>query len=452
MTTRKGIEAMRFGFGPKAGKLPALAPADQLNRNDPSPGRHPARSTAETLALHQGVRAKVRAMKAGTPEARELQREGARMHQAQALVHLQVELARAIDAEDGYRERLVRFWSDHFTVRAKRQHERPLPTAFADEAIRPNLTAPFAQLLRAAVLHPAMLFFLDQTTSVGPESPFGQRRGSGLNENLARELLELHTLGVNGTYDQADVRQLAKLLTGLGVTNGDGMIFDPRRAQPGAETVLGRVYGSDRPARLEDVLAVLDDLATHPETASHLSRKLAVHFVSDTPTNAMVEDIAAIWVRSGGDLKAVSLALCTHPDAQSEVLAKARQPFDFVVAACRALDIDGAAIKALSARDLRRGFVAPLALMGQRWQEPGGPDGWEEATEHWITPQGLAARIDWAMRMPGRLRRKLPDARDFVDHALVDLAGPELRQLVARAEHNAEGVGLVLASPLFNRR
>ncbi|MFN3293173.1 MAG: DUF1800 family protein [Gemmobacter sp.] len=452
MSVSQALAAHRFGFGPQAGRLPARAPAAQVTQADKAVRDFPLPGTLATLAQMATWRESLRGLPDGSQERRAAIK--ARQGEIEALVlqNARMELARAVGAEDSYRERLVRFWADHFTVKARQPPMRPMVSAMTDDAIRPHVTARFAQMLRAAVLHPAMLGFLDQVASVGPDSAFGQRRGAGLNENLARELLELHTLGVEGGYTQADVRQTALLLTGLAVNETEGTVFQPRRAEPGAETVLGRSYGSNRQPRLDDIHQLLDDLAAHPTTVRHLCGKLAVHFVSDTPDPGLVADLVAVWTRSDGDLKAVSQALAEHPAAERPVLEKARQPFDFVVAALRALGVTGQEIAGWNDRTLRRTALLPMRAMGQPWQEPNGPDGWEEGFDTWITPQALAIRIDWGMNMPSRLRPDLPDARDFVRLALADLADDDLVRMVSRAERNAEGVGLVLAAPLFNRR
>ena len=452
MSIPAALLSHRFGYGPRAGQLSGTDPASRLREPDAMAAAFPGLTGAEAMAVIAGYRDAMRAHEPGSPAARTARRAAVRDTGARAAQHARVDLARAVAAEDGYRERLVRFWTDHFTVSSRRGLQRPLLSAFGDDAIRPHVAGRFADMLRAAVLHPAMLGYLDQTASVGPGSTFGLRRGAGVNENLARELLELHTLGVDGGYSQADVRQMALLLTGLAVNGLQGTVFEPKRAEPGAETVLGRRYGGDGPARIEDILTLLDDLAAHPATARHLSWKLAVHFVADEPDPGLVADLTAEWLASGGDLYRMAVALCAHPAALSPVLAKARQPFDFIVAALRALDVDPQTVMGWTDRDLRRIALQPMALMGQRWQTPGGPDGWPEAVSAWITPQALATRIDWAMTVPAVLRDPLPDARAFVDLALADMADDRLRALVAGSESNIEGVGLVLASPAFNRR
>lgn len=360
-------------------------------------------------------------------------------------------LARALDAPDGFRERLCSFWSDHFTTVARERSQSVLPGLMAEQAIRPHLAGRFADMLRAATLHPAMLAYLDQAASIGPNSAAArkQQRG-GLNENLARELVELHTLGVGAGYAQADVRALAELLTGLGYRPGEGTVFLPQRAEPGAEQVLGRSYAGEG---LAPIHAVLDDLARRPETARHLARKLAVHFLRDDPDPALVDRMAQAYLAADTGLLPVYDVLLAAPDAQALPLRKARQPVEFVIAALRALGIGGAALVGMERRLFNRAVAGPLARMAQPLGTPRGPDGWPEAVEDWITPQGLAGRIGWAMTMPALLLGEaLPDPRGFATHALGSLAGPALLTAVARSESVPEGVGLVLAAPEFNRR
>lgn len=358
---------------------------------------------------------------------------------------------RSVETSAPMRERLVGFWADHFTVRAKSAALSPLPGVFVDDAIRPHVLGRFSDLLRAAVTHPVMLLYLDQIASVGPESPVGKRRNRGLNENLAREVLELHTLGDPALYSQSDVREFAELLTGLSYAGTDGMVFRPRIAEPGIETILGKTYGGKR-SRLADIYAALDDLARHPATARHVARKLAVHFVSDTPEPALVSHLEARFAETGGNLRSVIEAFLEHPAGWQDAGAKARRPLEFLQAGLRALAPDPSRISQARPRQINAVLRAPLSAMGQPFEEPPGPDGWPETFSSWIHPQGLAARIQWSMAMPRVVRPDLPDPRDFVRTALGSLASAETRFAANSAETRWEGIGLILASPEFNRR
>lgn len=369
--------------------------------------------------------------------------------EAAGLASMRATIARALDSPDGFRERLVAFWADHFTVGAGGREDAISPYAFVEDAIRPHMTARFGDMLVAVVRHPAMLRYLDQTRSVGPNSTRAKRRGGGLNENLARELLELHTIGVGASYRQKDVRQLAHLLTGLTYDERRGFSYDSRMAEPGPKTVLGKVYDGKAEASIH---AFLHDLARHPDTARHIARKLAVHFLADTPDESVVTAMAKVWQASDGDLLQVYGALLNHPLAASSPALKARQPMEFLVAALRGLGVSGERVMAWPDARLRQAVILPLRAMGQTWKSPPGPDGWPEELETWITPQGLAERISWAMRWPSAFVPSLPYPPDFARKALGDRAAPATLWACERAESLAEGVGIVLSSPEFNRR
>lgn len=428
--------ALRFGYGlPATG--PLAAPVGPDRAADRWPGILLTEVAPVLIAYREAKKAKDEAgIKAGHSAADALALRGAKAM-----------LARAVGSDDPYRERLVAFWADHFTVAPKSRMERPFPAILIDEAIRPHVAGRFADMLKAVTTHPAMLVYLNQEASFGPGSPKGKRQKKGLNENLARELLELHTLGVGAVYTQVDVRELAELLTGLAVSPDRGFVFDKKRAEPGAETVLGTAYRGDG---LDPVLRALDDLAIRPETAAHLARKLAVHFVADDPDAGTVAPLERAFLDSGGDLAAMAGVLLSVP--QPEALTKVRQPFDFLIAAFRALGVTPERILTLEPKPFKRLILDPLAAMGQPFQQAPGPDGWPEPAADWITPQGLAARINWAMHAPERLVRPLPDPRAFLRLALGDRADERLVWSVNAAESARDGVGLVLASPAFNRR
>lgn len=375
-------------------------------------------------------------------------------HHAHALA-VQRRFVRAVDDPGGLGERLVQFWADHFTISGGTSFRNLMTAAFVDEAIRPNLNGRFADLMFAAETHPGMQLYLDQNKSIGPDSPFADnRRGTslvGLNENLAREMIELHSLGAGANYTQDDVRQLAELLTGLVYSPRSKAVFRSARAERGSETVLGHSYGSNSPAKLSDIRAVIEDLARHPHTAHHLARKIAVHFVADDPPQGLVNRLAEAY-GTGGDLPAVYAVLATAPELETYFRRKLRQPFDFVVASLRALGMTGPKITNLSRQQMNQWILTPMTGMGQDWGRPRGPDGWPEAAKDWATPQGLAARINWSMRVPSLLIAKLPDPRRFLEDALGDTASEPLRWAVPRAESSRDGIAVILASADFNRR
>ncbi len=452
MTPRPEIAAARFGYGLP---LPAGAPAEPaamlaaLVGPDAAAAAFPGPPPAEARAAIASAHAVRTALRRDRSEANRDALHAARLETRRITdAGLRASLLRALAAPDGLRERLVRFWAGHFAVSARLQFDGPLPFLLAEEAIRPHVAGRFADMLRAVTLHPAMLAFLDQPASVGPGSAQGQRRGRGLNENLARELMELHTLGSGAPYTQDDVREMAELLTGLTITPEVATGFEPGSAEPGPETVLGRRYAGEGLAPVE---AMLDDLAARPETAGHIARKLAVHFVADEPDPGLVTALAGRFAETGGDLAAVIEALLGHPAAWAPDLGKVRQPFDFLAAGMRALAVAPERLAGMPAGRFRRLVQTPLRLMGQPWQEPPGPDGWPEEGAAWITPQRLAARITWAMEAPPLLVTP-PEPTELARRALGTRAEAGLLAAAARAETRAEGVGLVLASPAFNRR
>lgn len=383
------VAEVRFGCGLTPG---GAGPADlaalwaRLTGPDWAAQAYPIATYTAGLPDQAAFRAARKAEKQaqGSPDHPALQAE---LQQAQANLRdlhergFLASLQRSCDPRSGLRERLVGFWTDHFTARGKDRALRHAVPAYVEEAIRPHVTGRFADLLVAAVTHPLMLHYLDQDSSIGPGSPAatGANRARGLNENLAREVLELHTLGVGGPYSQADVRQLAEVFTGLAIAGDGTPTFRRKWAEPGSETVLGRTYGGD-PAQQDHVVAVLRDLAVHPATARHLAWKLAVHFLADDPDPALVDHVAARFRDSGGDLLAVTAALLEHPAAWVPGRFNVRPPFDFLVAALRALGRGPAELAALTPIQRRRLLMRPLALMGQPWQAPGGPDGWPSRT------------------------------------------------------------------------
>ena len=349
-------------------------------------------------------------------------------------------------------ERMVAFWLDHFTVIAKVSFRRLLIPAYEADAIRPHVAGRFEDMLVAVVRHPMMMGYLDQTGSIGPNSPKGAKSGRGLNENLARELLELHTLGVDGSYTQQDVRQLAELLTGFSQHPHLGTFqFKPSWAEPGVETVLGKTYGgSDQPhpAEVEEVLV---DLARHPATAQHIAWKLATHFVADEPPLALIDHIAVTWQQSQGYLPTVYRALLEHPAAWQNFGAKIRWPIEYAAAMIRSLGSAPATLDRLHRE--ARPILNLLRDMGQPMYRPNGPDGWEEEAAAWITPQALSARLKAASVFADLAVQSVPeDPRAFAADRLRDCAHPDTIRAIGLAADRREGFALTFASPEFNRR
>lgn len=441
---------VRFGCG----LSPSIAPPEtlrdviaRLEGPDKSAMAHPVEdwtTFSKRIADYRSVRRSDGSDKAKARDLRTIRKDTRR----DDLRWMGQTLLRRVTTNDGMRERLTAFWADHFTAMGRGAIQQFGAAPYVEEAIRPHLTGPFAKMLRAVATAPVMLRYLDQATSMGPTSDTGRKRGRGANENLAREMLELHTLGVGAGYNQADVTELAHLLTGLAITQEGGFIYRADRAEPGAETVLGVSYGSDGPGRLEDIYAALDDLAAHPETGMHLARKLAVHFVSDDPDPALIAAMAAAYRDSGGRLLTVYEAMLDHPAAWTGP-GSVKTPVDFVGSSLRALNVNRLPVRQSSKMTLL--LRNPMELMGQPWFRPEGPDGWPEEDADWITPQRLAGRLQWALNVPGVLVERLPDPREFVDAVLSGPVPETLRFAARAAETREEGIALILSSPAFQR-
>lgn len=370
----------------------------------------------------------------------------------------------AVASEHGFVERLVRFWSNHFAISIDKRAASLYAAPMEREAIRPHLLSRYADLLVAVESHPGMLRYLDNVRSVGSDSRYAQRarrrmaradapapkREVGLNENLAREILELHTLGVDGGYAQADVTELARAITGWGVPlprelaagdAGSAFVFRAAAHEGGARNVIGRRYAE---GGLEQGRAILADLAVHPSTARHLSYKLARHFVGDAPPPALVARLAAAWQRSGGDLPTVYAALIDAPEAWGEDARKFKTPDDFVVSALRA--------SGTTPGEKPRALIGLLARMGQPPFTPRSPAGYADEAAEWSGPDALWKRVQAAQSLsesaPAARVDALATARDvFADRADADTLGA-----LRRAESPRDGLALLFASPAFQWR
>jgi len=319
---------------------------------------------------------------------------------------------------------------------------------FEREAIRPHVAGRFADMLRAVVGHPAMLLYLDNAQSFGPRSETGQRLNRGLNENLAREILELHTLGVDGGYGQADIREFAKILTGWSLggpnrQNPNGQFqFRPRAHEPGAKTLLGHAFVEDGLAEGEAALLML---SRHPATARHIAAKLARHFIADRTPAAAVERLARVFRASDGDLAAVACALVDLPDAWAQPLGKIKSPQDFLVSAWRALGLDGGDVA------LNQMLLA-LTALGQAPFAAPSPQGWPDTAEAWASPEAIMRRIEWAQALARRAAADIGDPIALARAALGPVAPGALWHALERAESRAESLALMLAAPAFQRR
>jgi len=353
--------------------------------------------------------------------------------------------------EIGFNERLVMFWANHFAVSGDKSRYLGITAgAFEREAIRPNILGRFKDLLLSVETHPAMLMYLDNQNSIGPDSTIGKEKHKGLNENLAREIMELHILGVGSGYTQADVTSFAAALTGWTYTLDpdtrpndpipirDGFKFSPRAHQPGSREILGRKYGNNGFFQATDIIL---DLAERPACAHFIALKLARHFVSDTPPQVLVDRLADVFRRSDGDLALVSHALIESPEAWVSECEKIRPPQEYLTAMIRAT---GVTLTPTTIDGI-------LSSLGQRMWRPVGPNGFSDRFDTWATPSGLYGRMEAANRV-GRAVKENVDPRLFARSRL----GPRLSETtltaISQAESPRQGLSLTFMSPEFMRR
>jgi len=362
----------------------------------------------------------------------------------------------AVHTEESLRERLVHFWTNHFAVSADKPQVLALAGALENEAIRPHVAGRFADMLNAVEMHPAMILYLDNQASIGPDSQLAQRRGRrganserklGINENLAREILELHTLGVDGGYTQQDVTTFARALTGWSIgtdrfaRGGEPgkFAFHDGAHEPGTKTILGTRYSQSGIAQPHAVLA---DLARHPATARHIASKLARHFIADEPPSDAIDHIAKAFLDSDGDLPAVHRAVLDTPAAWAAPATKLKTPHELVVSTFRALDF---------VPSEPRQVAAPFELLGQRPYTPGSPAGWPDTATQWDGPDALLKRIEWAGSVAARVASR-EQPLSLGERSLGAALNERTRVAITRAASAEQGITLLLASPEFQRR
>lgn len=478
------IALTRFGLGARSGEIAAVARdprgwlAGQISQKGAPIPSGQFETTDQRVESWHAYQAEAR-------DARQVRREsGQPATQAQAQENPQAQaafdarrrsrrnlvqdtaqefLARAklgATTDAGFAERWALFWANAFTASATKFQTAVFVGQYEREAIRPNVFGRFEDLTLAAERHPAMLLYLDQAQSVGPNSMAGERRQAGLNENLAREILELHTVGSDGGYTQADVTEFARALTGWSVPNArelgggarprraarrmatatpeDGFVFRAAIHEPGQRTVLGRTYAEAGAAQGE---AILTDLANRPETARRLSRRIAQHFVADDPPEALVRRLETAWTGSRGDLSAVARALIEVPESWAPAAGKVKTPYEFIVSSHRAFGTQPSRPQPLQ---------QALVQMGQPAFAAPSPEGWPDTAADWAGPDALVKRLNWA-KAAGDMAGDV-NAVALAEAALGERLTPRTRQFVSRAESRAEAVTLFLMSPEFQRR
>ena len=452
---QSAIAANRFGLGARPqdqlGALPQEWLLDSIAAYRPRPPAMDALEPSEVLArrffeAQRKFRQLRRVMAAGTAGLNPASEVADQGYTAQ----LRARVAMAIEEPAPFVERLVHFWANHFAVSADKPVLRALAGAMEFEAIRPHVLGRFTELLLAVERHPAMLIYLDQARSIGPNSRMAQEtqrsnavRVVGLNENLARELLELHTVG--GGHSQADVVEVARAFTGWTVGGTKSFseatpgrfTFRPEAHEPGGRTCLGKRYPEGGE---EQALSILQDFAIHPATARHIAGKLARHLVADDPPPALVERLAEVFLRTDGDLRAVYRALVEAPEAWAAPLAKFKSPWEWMISALRGLGV------APNSFNVRRG----LSDLSQPVWRPRSPAGWPDRAQAWAGPHALFARV----RLAEQLARAAgpADARAIAPLILPGVLRRSTATVIGEADSAAQALALLVAAPEFLRR
>lgn len=463
------IAATRFGLGARPGEI-AEAARDprgwlkaQIRREGAEPIPTDGETGAERLAeLREYRRERAMAERGGAGQGKDADpvNMARRFIRDNAAGDVLGRVRLAAETQASFRERWALFWANHFTVSATKAQVATLVGPFENEAVRPYVFGRFADLLAAAETHAAMLLYLDQAQSIGPNSQAarylarGRRRGGenggqrqvGLNENLAREILELHTVGIDGGYGQADVTEFARALTGLsvpgprdvGVTSS--VVFREMAHEPGQRTVMGVRYAAGGKGQAGAILA---DLAAKPQTARFVCTKIARHFVADDPPPAVVGRLERTWFATGGDLARVAEALVDAPEAWAAEPAKLKTPYEFVISSYRAIDQEPRGLNQVA---------AALNSLGQRPFGAPSPKGWPDEAAPWAASDALVKRLQFAQGLGAAAGPRIQDPEALAQAALGARLGSASTAAIARAESRAEAVALLLMTPEFQRR
>ncbi len=361
-----------------------------------------------------------------------------------AITNMSVDtIIHAVQSSHSISWRLLDFFSNHFSVTANGRLLLGLVGTLEREAIAPHLLGNFEDMLMAVEQHPAMLIYLNNEKSFGPNSKIAKKRKLGLNENLAREIMELHTLGVDGGYNQADVIELAKGITGWTIKNykkdhGVGFIFRESGHEPGSRILLGKKYtekGVDQGQQM------LRDLAMHPATAKHVCFKIAHHFVSETPSSALLKKMESTWLKTRGNIKQIMYSLFEAEEAWLDSPQKFKTPREFFISSYRAIEPENVNPKLI---------LRSLTSLGQQPFKSGSPAGYSDSASDWLGASALMARINWSTMASAYLKK--PNAEKIMTLALGDNVSQNTYQSVMRAESRKQAVTLLLMSPEFQRR
>ncbi len=475
------IALNRFGLGARAGESIKSDPKryliDQLSAFQPVPAALKGLPTQTELGVKWGEyrddrrdakqmpngRAKAKKADMQSPQQPMPEQEAAKAAKIIRPVLMQAANARvnaALTSDTGFAERLVHFWSNHFAISVNKQPVTLMAGNYEFDAIRPNIMGNFSQLLWSAVRHPAMLLYLDQAQSIGPNSLMAQRAAQrdkkiGLNENLAREILELHTLGVRSGYSQADVTEFARAMTGITVAGmgrvpqrllkqgnfipGNTVFIDALH-EPGTRKIMGKSYADKGELQTREIIA---NLCLHPVTARHIATKLARHFTADVPPPSLVAKLEANFLKTGGDLPSLYRTLIDAPEAWVDAPAKFKSPWDWTISALRALNI----------RELppRPAVINLFNQLGQSIWKPESPAGFADVTATWAGSAALMQRVEFAAQLSERNQGRA-DVRMLAKQTITGALSPLTVETIANAESPSQALALMLVSPEFLRR
>jgi uncharacterized protein (DUF1800 family) len=451
----------RFGLGARPDDVPPKDPRDwlrdQLEAYQAQPPMIAALPDSPAIAIPY-FQSRRQANMAGDAEAKQAIYSASRKdHRRVYRAAVNARVANALTTDTPFAERLVHFWANHFAISADKVTTVPFVGSFENEAIRPHIMGNFHDLVFAVERHPGMLIYLDQASSIGPQSALAQRARSrdaprirGMNENLAREIMELHTLGVRSGYTQKDVTEFARALTGWTIGGVAAPAFQQdvvpgvfifRRAmhEPGERIIMRRRYGQQGE---EQARAVLRDLVKAPATATHIATKLARHFAGDDPPAALIERLSRTFADTQGDLPTLYRVLIDSPEPWAPGFAKFKTPWEWAISALRGIGFKTAD---------RLPALQMLSQLGQPVWEPGSPAGWADIATSWAAPDALLRRVEVANRL-ATLAMDRHDPRELAIKLLATPPSASTRTAIEGADSPLTGLALLLVSPEFQRR
>ncbi len=453
MNDAEYTKAFRFGYGiPLNGKFDPMAELEILpKRNLEAESELVGRIIY--LGEQNALAKEAKMANADNPDAKKTKNK--ELNQQVQTYHAQDvhnAVMAAVTSDQMFSNRLQAFWANHFALGATNRFLRATARLYEATTIRPNMFGSFYDLLVAAELSPAMVYYLNLQNSIGPHSKFGNRSKKGFNENLGREILELHTVGVGGGYIQDDIVAFSKILTGWHVEKDSGqVVFTPGRAEPGTKSMMGKSFGGAKPQE-QDAKDVFRFLANHSSTASFIAHKLTAHFVG--PNNLDLEKtLEAEFKSSSGNLTAVYKVLLTHPASAAPLGKNMRNDFVFLVSALRAGKINQQALE-LKSRQEDKPPGNPMTvgsmenLTQKLWAAP-SPKGWSDDPSFWLSPSVIGARL---IRIPIIVKHfEDEEPAAFAARVLGPNLRPQTLSTIKLASSRQLALGLVLASPEFNR-